>query len=173
MITTAIKTPLIRKGDNLFEIIKNSIPKIKEKSVLVITSKIVSFSQRRIIKRNPQDKLEKQKIIRKEADYYLDPHLSKYNITLTIKNSTLTVNAGVDESNANGGYVLWPKNLQETTNDIWRFLRKFYKVKNIGVIISDSKTIPLRWGVVGTAISYCGFKPLNDYRGKNVANESW
>lgn len=77
MITTAIKTPLIKKGDNLFEAIRNSIPKIKEKSVLVVTSKIVSLCQRRIIKRNPKDKLQKQKIVRQEADYFLDPHLAK------------------------------------------------------------------------------------------------
>lgn len=166
MITTAIKTTLIKEDDNIYEIIRKSIKKIKENSVLVVTSKIVSFCQGRIIKKSPQEKLEKQNIIKEEADLYLDPHLSQYNITLTIKNSTLAVNAGIDESNADGGYVLWPKNLQETTNNIWKFVRKHYQVKHVGVIISDSKTIPLRWGVVGTAISYCGFKPLYDYRGK-------
>lgn len=166
MITTAVKTPLIKQNDNIFEIIRKSVREIKENCVLVVTSKIVSYCQGRIVKKSPLDKRQKQKIIRHEADLYLDPHLSQYNITLTIKNSTLAVNAGIDESNADGGYVLWPRNLQEITNNIWCFLRKNYRIKNIGVIISDSKTIPLRWGVVGTAIAYCGFKPLYDYRGK-------
>ena len=85
---------------------------------------------------------------------------------LTIKNSTLAVNAGIDESNADGNYVLWPKAIQETTNKIWAFLRRHYQIKEIGVIVTDSKTIPLRWGVIGTAISHCGFKALHDYRGQ-------
>lgn len=166
MIITVVKTPLIKPGDNLFDVIKNSIDKIPEKSVLVITSKIISFCQNRVVKKTTGDKSEKHKLVKQEADYYLGPHSSKYNIMLTIKGYTLAVNAGIDESNADGGYVLWPRNLQKTTNDIWRFLRKNYKVKEVGVVVTDSKALPLRWGVVGTAICHCGFKALYDYRGK-------
>jgi F420-0:gamma-glutamyl ligase len=47
---------------------------------------------------------------------------------LTIKNSTLIVNAGIDESNAaiNGQacYVLWPEKIQETLNEVWQICAK-------------------------------------------------
>ena len=36
----------------------------------------------------------------------------------------------------------------------------------MGVIITDSRLVPLRRGVVGIAIGFFGFKPLKDYRGK-------
>jgi putative folate metabolism gamma-glutamate ligase len=166
MKVTPIKTPLVKQNDDLFSIIKGSVKTLPENSVLVVTSKIISYCQGRIVKKTSTDKEEKHSLVRKEADLFLDPHLSKYQTILTIKNNTLAVNAGLDESNANNCYVLWPEYLPKTTNDIWRFLREVYKVKKIGVIIADSKTIPLRWGVVGTALSHCGFKALYDYRGQ-------
>jgi F420-0:gamma-glutamyl ligase len=44
-------------------------------------------------------------------------------------------------------------------------LRKKYQVKNIGVIIVDSHTVPLRRGVMGIGLGYYGFIPIRDYRG--------
>lgn len=166
MIVTVIRTPLVKQNDDLFKVIKKSVKTFPDKSVLVITSKIISFCQGRVVNKGKGRPAEKQQLVKKEADYYLDGSYSKYDLMLTVKNHTLAVNAGIDESNAAGGYVLWPKDLQQTTDNIWRFLRLHYQVKKVGVIITDSKTLPLRWGVVGTAISYCGFQTLYDYRGK-------
>ena len=166
MIVIAIRTPLVKQNDDLFEIIKKSVTTVPEKSVLVVTSKIISFCQGRVVSKGKGRSAEKQRLVRKEADYYLEDSYSKYDLMLTVKNHTLAVNAGIDESNASGGYVLWPKDLQQTTDNIWRFLRLSYQVKKVGVVVADSKTLPLRWGIVGTAISYCGFQALYDYRGK-------
>jgi len=105
-------------------------------------------------------------LVKKEADLYVDSAESKYDIMLTVKNNIVAVNAGIDESNANDHFVLWPKNIQEKADDIWKFLRSHYKLKKVGVIITDSKTFPLKWGIVGTSVSFCGFKGLYDYRGK-------
>ena len=74
--------------------------------------------------------------------------------------------AGIDESNGNGYYVLWPKDPQHSVNQIRKYLIKKFKLKNLGVIIVDSKTTPLRWGVTGVAVAYSGFSPLNNYIGK-------
>ena len=41
-----------------------------------------------------------------------------------------------------------------------------FKLKNLGVLITDSTTAPLRWGVKGIAIAHSGFSALNDYVGK-------
>ncbi len=43
---------------------------------------------------------------------------------------------------------------------------KAYKVKDLGVLITDSRLFPLRAGVVGVALGYAGFRGIRDYRGK-------
>lgn len=166
MKITAIKTPLVKPGDDLFQVIANSIPQIPEKSVLVVTSKIISYAQNRLVPIKTGSTQEKHDIIKQEADQYLPCGYSQYDIILSIKEGHLTPNAGVDQSNASGNYVLWPENLQQSVNDIWQFAREHYQVKELGVITTDSRTWPLRWGVVGTCLAHCGFKQLHDYRGK-------
>jgi F420-0:gamma-glutamyl ligase len=100
----------------------------------------------------------------KEAEYFIDdPHMSKYNILLTLKKGNLIASSGIDESNGNGSYVFWPKNPDYTANDIWDYVRRKKFIKELGVVITDSKTTPLRWGVTGLCVSWCGFKPLKNY----------
>ncbi len=166
MKVTAIKTPIFHPQADLFVFLKENIQALEEESVVVITSKIISYAQNRFVVVGDGSRKEKHELAKQESDFYLDPSLSKYGVILTIKNSILAVNAGIDESNSNKHYVLWPENLQLVTNEIWQFLKEQFKVKKLGVIITDSKTIPLRWGVTGTAIAHCGFKALFDKRGQ-------
>ena len=166
MIVTPIKTDLVKEGDNLFEVISKNIKKLSEESILVITSKIISVCQSRVVGKKINNESEKRELIKKEADYYLDALKLKHDVMLTIKNNILTINAGINESNVNGKYILWPKNIQNTTNDIWKFLGKHYSVKKVGVIITDSKIFSLKRGIIGTAICHCGFKVLYNYRNK-------
>ena len=140
--------------------LEKNLKNLPEKSIVVITSKIVSFAQNRLVPVTTDDPAERHALAQAEADLYLAPTASKYNIMLTIKDSLLAVNAGIDQSNANGQFVLWPKNLQETANQLWQFLRERFGVNELGLIITDSKTMPLRWGVTGTAIAHCGFGAL-------------
>ncbi len=174
MKVMAIKTSIIKPGENLERFLTVHIKKLPEKSILVITSKIISFAQNRLVPVETGERDEKHALTRQEADLYLDPAQSKYDIMLTIKNSLLAVNAGIDQSNADGQYVLWPKNLQQTINQLWQFLREHFQVGQLGIIVTDSKTMPLRWGVTGTAIAHCGFEALiskigtPDIFGKNL-----
>ena len=39
-------------------------------------------------------------------------------------------------------------------------------LKNLGVVVTDSKTTPLRWGVTGIALAHSGFVALYNYIGK-------
>lgn len=166
MKITAVKTPVVKPGDSLYELIASSISSMEEESVLVVVSKIISFSQNRLISIKDGTHDEKYEIVKQEADLYLPNSISKYDLMFTIKNGHLTVNAGVDESNANDHYLLWPTNIQQEVNNIWKFLCEHYKLKKVGVIVTDSRTWPLRWGVVGTCLAHCGFKQLHDYRGQ-------
>lgn len=164
MKITSIKTHKIIIGrESLLNILDKYLPKLKEKSILVITSKIVSICEGNFIEIG---KVNKTDLIKKEAEYFIPAEQSKYNITLTIKRNLLVPTAGIDESNGNGYFILWPKNPQKTTNQVKKYLKQRFKLKHVGVIITDSKTSPLRWGTTGFALAHSGFKALNNYIGK-------
>ncbi len=164
MIVTAHKTPKVAIGDDMLPLLSTRLPAIAEGDIVVVTSKIVSICQGRVVKNDGT--VDKYELIRKEADRYLeDDRLSAYGIVLTIKDHTLIASAGIDESNGNGYFILWPKNVHQMAADIWAFLRKRYTLKNLGVIITDSHTTPLRWGTTGIGIAWCGFEPLKNYIG--------
>ncbi len=167
MHTIAVKTRLSRPGDRVESIIKESIHTLPERSVVVIASKLFSYEENRLVSRTTNEKSEKWNIARREADLWLDPNESKFQCMLTVKGNWMFANAGVDESNAvDNSYVLWPKDPQLSINRIWEFLRNEYGVKEVGVIMSDSRAMPLTWGVMGHAIAACGFEPLKSYIGK-------
>ena len=86
---------------------------------------------------------------------------------MVIKRNTLVVNSGISRSNGNGYFILWPKDPQKSADDLRSYLKRRFNLQCVDVVISDSKTTPLRWGESGIAISYSGFRPLNDYLKKS------
>ena len=163
MKVTAYKTKKIIPGDKLFKILDECLPKLEEKDVVVITSKIIAICQGRVVKND--GKISKHYLMIKEADYYLPEEYVNYGIYMTIKNNFVVASAGIDESNGGGYFILWPENLQQTTNEIWQYLRKKHKIDNLGIVVSDSKIIPMRKGTSGVGLAWCGFEPLRNYIG--------
>jgi len=169
MLVKAIKTrPLIPPKDDLLSVLAESFSgfKLKEKSIIAIASKVISIWEGNCVKIS--DKINKDELIKREADFYIDRHKvlpGKY-VMLTIKNNILIPTAGIDESNANGYYILWPEKPFLAAKKLHEFFTKKYKIKNLGIIITDSHTIPLRAGMMGLGMAYYGFYPLRDYRGK-------
>lgn len=164
MIVKAIKTrKFLPPKDNLWELL-SSIKFIKENSVVAVTSKVVSIGEGRCLP--IEQGTTKDEIAIKEADKYIPREVSPGGWVLhTIKNNMLIASSGVDESNGDNYYILWPKDPARSAKKMWDFLREKYKVKKLGVIITDSRLVPLRRGVVGIAIGFFGFKPIKDYRG--------
>lgn len=165
MQVTGYKTHIITPNEDLITIIEKYIPTMPNKSILAITSKIVSICQGKLI---PKDAVtDKLTLIEEEADLYLKGHYEEnHGITLTIKNNILIPTAGIDESNSNDHYILYPDNIQKEAEKIWQHLREKSDSKEIGVLITDSHTTPLRRGVTGIALGWCGFEPLSNYIGK-------
>jgi putative folate metabolism gamma-glutamate ligase len=162
MIVQAIKTHVVTTPENIFELLDKYLPTLHERDVIAITSKIIGICEGRVVKINKN--IDKKSLIIKEADYYIDdPSMSKYNILLTVKNSNLVASSGIDESNGNGSYIFWPKDPDKAADGIWHHIRRVRHLKQLGIVITDSKTTPLRWGVTGFGISWCGFKPLKNY----------
>lgn len=145
--------------DDLFSLLDESLPALKEKDVVVISSKVVAIGQGRTVKaRSMKQKLE---LIKQEADGYLKEQVHG----LTLKGSALIPYAGIDRSNSNGYYVLWPKNPHLEAKKIWQYLRRRFRLKQLGVIIIDSFCLPLRWGHYGLSIGFFGFHPNRSFDG--------
>ncbi len=159
MLVTPIKTRIFKEGENLFNFVTHYIKTLPEKSVVVVTSKIVALSENRtaIIKNSKT----REKLIKSESQFAMH---TKYT-WLTIKDGMVLASAGIDESNGNGKLILLPKDSFKTADLLRRQLQKKYKVKNLGVIITDSRLLPLRSGVVGIALGYAGFKGIKSYIG--------
>src|SRR3989338_2939409 len=158
-----IKTHKIKAfEEDIFLILDKYVRRMPEGSILAVTSKIISLCEGRVVKIGDVDKDE---LIKSEAEFFLPRKLSRYKIIFAIKNGILAPSAGIDESNADGYYVLWPRDPQKTANEIRKYLKRKFRLKKVGVIITDSKTTPLRWGTSGVAIAHSGFEALLDYIG--------
>jgi F420-0:gamma-glutamyl ligase len=167
MIVRPIKTRLVKAGDSLTDVIANSIASFPEESVLVITSKIVSFCENQLVPKKTNTKRERTELVEQIADYYIPPHMSKYRIMLTRYLGMLMIDAGVDVTNSDNQYTLLPKDPQRSVNEIWKFLKENYRLKKVGVIMTDSfPALPLVWGTVSIPLAHCGFKTLKNYAGK-------
>ena len=159
MIIQPIKARVFREGDDLFALIIDYFKKLPEESVIVVTSKIVALSEKRTaVAENFQTK---ENLIRAESDLAIP---TKY-VWLTVKDGMVMASAGIDESNANGKLILLPKDSFKTARNLRNKLRDHYGVRHLGVLITDSRIIPLRAGVTGVAVGYAGFRGIRDYRG--------
>jgi dihydrofolate synthase / folylpolyglutamate synthase len=164
MIVRPVRTDKILSGNgDIFEVLDMHLKEVKEETVVAITSKIVAICEGRTV---PINEAEKEDLVIRESDYYLPAHISKYGFSFTITHNTLIPVAGIDESNGNGDYILWPADPQQSANAIRAYFVKRFGLKKIGVIITDSTARPLHYGTEGVAISYSGFSPLNDYVGQ-------
>jgi putative folate metabolism gamma-glutamate ligase len=155
-------THVIQPGEDILEVLDTHFPSIAEGTILAITSKILSVCANRIVSKESIAKID---LIQREADAFLESELHNH-LTLTIKNGLLIPAAGIDESNCENGYILYPENIQADAVRIWEHLRAKHRLKELGVVITDSRTTPLRRGVTGVALGWCGFVPFYNYIGK-------
>jgi coenzyme F420-0:L-glutamate ligase len=179
----SLKLPVIKKNDPLFEIIISTIEKtnntLLEGDIVVISEKVIATSQGRVVNLSEvKDISEKARKLAKKYD--MDERL----VELIVRESTMVLgglphvllaethhfliaNAGIDQSNAGpGNAVLFPANPDKVVKEYREKLKKEFKIKKLGVIISDSRVQPLRRGTVGIAVATAGFEPVEDLRGK-------
>ncbi|MHA1270252.1 MAG: coenzyme F420-0:L-glutamate ligase [Candidatus Helarchaeota archaeon] len=181
IIGFGLKTPIIRPGDDIVKIIIDAVEsnniKVQEGDVFLIAETPLSVSQNRIIASN--DIKPSSRAISLANKYEMDPRLVELvineadriyggvkGVILTEKDNILHANAGIDQSNAPpGSFVLLPEKPQETAEMIKERLIEYFHTK-IAVIIADSRTQPLKKGVIGGAIAVAGMEPIEDCRNK-------
>lgn len=159
-----VRTRLVRPPRDDISDILDSLPELREKDIVFITSKILGIHQGRCV---PCDGVDKTDLIKREADRYLSyTHRGGFNVNLTVTDNVLIPAAGIDASNAGGYYVMWPKNVDALCADIRKRLCAKHGLRDLGVVSTDSHTTPLRYGVTGISTGLAGVEPLKDLRGR-------
>jgi len=160
MNVQAVKTPIFREREDILDFIRKHIPKLKNGSVLAVTSKIVALAEGRTV--TVRNRKEKEALIKRESEWALRTHKEWW---WTERDGALLVNAGIDDSNAGNKVILLPRDSFKIARNLRLWLKRQYGVKRIGVIITDSRISPMRAGVTGLALGYAGFRGVRDYRG--------
>ncbi len=168
--------PKIKEGDDLAYIFSNLF-NFEDKDVLAVCSTIVSKAEGRCVK---IDEIKaSEKAIRIAEKLNKDPRfiqvvidesdeiLIDYPILLTkAKFGNICVNAGVDNSNVEKGYILLPPKNPDNSAKKLRDRIKEITGKKVGVIITDTNGRCFRKGVVGFSIGISGVKALRDWIGE-------
>lgn len=147
--------------DDLLAVLDESLKEVKEGDIVAVSSKVVSIHEGNCV---PIKSVNKAELIQQEADLSIDR--SYWSSPLTIKHHAFIGTAGIDESNANGHYVLLPKDPFLSAKVIHSYLQSRFNLKNVGVIITDSHSSPLRRGAFGVSIGIWGFVPIINHVGE-------
>ena len=150
--------PEIGPGDDLASLIADSTPGLADGDIVVITSKIVSKAEGRVI-RADRDKAIDAETVRVVA------RRGPARIVETQHGLVLAA-AGVDDSNtAPGTVALLPADPDDSARRIRRGLRGRLGI-TVAVVITDTMGRPWRMGQADAAIGVAGLAPLIDYRGQ-------
>lgn len=159
-----IKTRVMQPPkDDLYSVLDESVTDLQEGDLVLVTSKVVSIHQGKCV---PVDSVEKRALVEKESEYFVEGNTKYYSSPLSIKYNGLFFAAGIDESNADGHYIPLPDDPFKSAQEIWEYLRAKHGIESLGVIVTDSHSIPLRLGCLGIAIGFWGMHPITDHVGK-------
>jgi F420-0:gamma-glutamyl ligase len=166
MKITPIRTRKINPPqDEIWDVLDKIVPKLKDGVVVAITSKIVSIHEGKTlpIKEYPNE----GELIKRGADYWLARRVvGKPDRFYTVAQNMLVGSSGIDQSNSKDHWVLYPRYPFESARTFRRYLMRATGIKDLGVLIVDSHSSPLRRGTTGASIAYWGFKPLRRYVGQ-------
>ena len=164
MLVIPIKTrTFLPPKDDILPTLERVSKRLREGDILVVTSKIVSIAEGRCVPATTPK--AKRKLIEQESESTISFGGVK-DVWFSVKGHTVIASAGIDDSNGNGYWILWPKHPMHSAKEIWNFVRKASGRRNIGVIITDSYCTPMRAGTIGISIGFYGFHPVADHIGK-------
>lgn len=158
-IQTRVFTP---PQDDVYAELLERLPTLQPGDILAVSSKIISLHEGRCVASSEADKAT---LAAAEAECIIPR--SYWPTPLYIKQHAFIGGAGVDASNANGYYILLPEDPFWSAQQLLNHLRAAYNCQDLGVIITDSHSTPMRRGSTGIAIGYAGFNPLRRLVGTN------
>ena len=155
--------PEIARGDDVARLIADAAlaeggPGLRDGDILVITSKVVSKAEGRVVTASREEAIEAETL-------RVVARRGPTTIAQTRHGFVLAA-AGVDESNtAAGTVVLLPEDPDESARRLRKALRARQGVA-VGVLVTDTMGRPWRAGQVDMAIGAAGVLPLRDHRGQ-------
>src|SRR5215467_14566072 len=157
-VTGVFGLPEIEPGANLADLIVAAAPSLAHGDIVVVTSKIVSKAEGRVVSADRDDAIaaETVRVVARRGPTTI----------AQTRHGLVMAAAGVDSSNTAAGTVVL---LPEDPDGSARRLRKSIgdlTGANIGVLITDTMGRPWRNGQTDTAIGAAGVLPLRDHRGQ-------
>ncbi len=158
--------PEVRPGDVLAELIASATTELRDGDVVVVTQKVVSKAEGRMVEIDAADPRSHKPLVEREAVRVLRRR-DDLLITETA-HGFVCANGGIDASNVgpdSGSIVtLLPDDSDASAERIRAAVRESTGV-DVPVVISDSFGRPWRFGIVDVAIGVAGLLPLDDLRG--------
>jgi coenzyme F420-0:L-glutamate ligase / coenzyme F420-1:gamma-L-glutamate ligase len=157
-VTGVTGLPEITAGADLARLISDQAPDLRDGDIVVITSKIVSKAEGRVVR------ADRERAIDDEAVRVV-ARRGQTRIVET-RHGLVLAAAGVDSSNTEPGTVVL---LPEDPDGSARRLRKGLGERcgvSVGVVITDTMGRPWRNGQTDAAIGAAGLAPLRDHRGQ-------
>ncbi|WP_432056197.1 coenzyme F420-0:L-glutamate ligase [Streptomyces sp. bgisy022] len=150
--------PEIRKGDDLARLIADAEPDLADGDVLLVTSKIVSKAEGRVVEAADREAAIDEETVRVVA---------RRGPLRVVENrqGLVMAAAGVDASNTPSGTVLLlPEDPDASARSIRDGLRDALGVE-VGVLVTDTFGRPWRTGLTDVAIGAAGVRVTDDLRG--------
>lgn len=136
---------------------------LQDNDVLVVTQKIISKAEGRLVPIDANDPLSHKQLVEQEA-VRIVRRRGDLIITET-KHGFVCANSGIDLSNIERGYAaLLPLDSDKSARQIRDFIRATLGV-SVGVIVSDTFGRPWRKGLTDVAIGIAGIAGVVDLRG--------
>ncbi|MFE3791277.1 coenzyme F420-0:L-glutamate ligase [Streptomyces goshikiensis] len=150
--------PEVRPGDDLAALIAAAAPGLRDGDVLLVTSKIVSKAEGRIVRADSREDAIDAETVRVVA------RRGPLRIVENRQGLVMAA-AGVDASNTEPGTVLLlPEDPDASAAAIRAGLREALSV-DVGVVVTDTFGRPWRTGLTDVAIGAAGVRVLDDLRG--------
>lgn len=171
---TVDNVPMIQQGDDLAKIAVDRTS-LKDDDIVVFASTIVSKSEgRRYLLENIEPTRQAVELARlnkedpKFIQFVLDNStavLMKHPLLVQTVYGNICINAGIDRSNTESGYILLlPEDSDRSAREI-RDRIKALTGKTVAVIITDTNGRSFRDGQIGVAVGCAGIAAVHDRRG--------
>ena len=159
--------PEVRPGAVLADVIAAAVVDLQDGDVVVVTSKIVSKAEGRLVAVDPDDELAHKPLVEQEAVRVLRRR-GDLAITETV-HGFICANAGIDLSNVERGEAaLLPVDSDRSARRIRDGLRARLGVE-VGVVVTDTFGRTWRRGLTDVAIGVAGVAAVVDLRGTEDA----
>jgi len=122
-----------------------------------VTSKIVALAEGRVVPPG----FDKRRVIESEAEDFVETPWC----LLTRNGNDWCANAGADESNSDGSLILLPKRPKMSAAALRDALARYFSNRQVAVLFTDTRIVPLRHGTMGMALAWAGINPIKDYVG--------